>query len=228
MHPAPSTVLAAVTAARQQSQGSPSGSGAPELPIPHSRARRPELVRMMADRNLDSTDLTVVQMRETLRQADHTLRPPSRNGVPGLSKMLKADLMQLARTCGIDVTGMSAEQLRLALQGWVPKLTKLSDPAASSKTPTSPSKLPAGLPSEPSAPSGGERPSTVRRTPGGRRVCTKCNLGMLVDEDEKTGQWVWLCPYAGCLGPREAPLQAEDEDFWLRVGDVQDIVEVLA
>ena len=221
MHPAPSTVLAAVTAARQQSQGSPSGSGAPELQIPLSRARRSELVRMMTDRNLDSTDLTVPQMRETLRQADDTLRPPSRNGVPGLSKMLKADLVQLARTRGIDVTGMNVEQLRLALQGWVPKLTKLSDPAASSKTPTSPSKLPAELPSEPSVPSGGERPSTVRRTPGGRRVCTKCNRGMLVDEDEETGKWVWLCPYAVCLGPRVALVESEDDD-WLPVGDVQD------
>ena len=59
MHPAPSTVLAAVTAARQQSQGSPSGSGAPELPTPLSRARRAELMHMMAERKLDSTDLTV-------------------------------------------------------------------------------------------------------------------------------------------------------------------------
>ena len=227
MHPAPSTVLAAVTAARQQSQGSPSGSGAPELPTPLSRARRFELVRMMDERKLDSTDLTVPQMRETLRQADDTLRPRPRSGVPGLGKMLKADLVQLARTRGIDVTGMNVEQLRLALQGWVPKLTKLSDPAASSKTPTSPSKLPAELPSEPSVPSGGERPSTVRRTPGGRRVCTKCNRGMLVDEDEETGKWVWLCPYAGCLGPRVAPLEAEDED-WLPVGDVQDIDDVIA
>jgi hypothetical protein len=51
---------------------------------------------------------------------------------------------------------------------------------------------------------------------------------MLVDEDEKTGKWVWLCPYAGCLGPREAPLEAEDEDFWIQVGDVQDIDAVPA
>ena len=227
MHPTPSTALAYVTAARRQSQGSPSGSGAPEWPILLSRARHAQLVRMMAERNLDSTDLTVTQMRETLRQADHTLRPPSRNGLPGLSKMPKADLVQLASTRGIDVTGMNVEQLRLALQGWVPKLTKLSDPASSSKTPTSPSKLPAELPKEPTVPSGGERPSTVHRTPGGRRVCTKCNRGMLVDEDEETGKWVWLCMYARCLGPRLAPLEAEDED-WVPVGELQVTDDVLA
>jgi hypothetical protein len=63
---------------------------------------------MMAERNLDSTDLTVPQMRETLRQADDTLRPRPCSGVPVLGKMLKADLVQLARARGIDTTGMTA------------------------------------------------------------------------------------------------------------------------
>ena len=30
------------------------------------------------------------------------------------------------------------------------------------------------------------------------------------------------------LGPREAPFEAEDEDFWLPVGDVEDIDAVPA
>ena len=82
-----------------------------------SRARPPDLRRMMDARNLSSQGLSRDQMREMLRQADQTVQPRS---LHGLTTMRKADLARVAATRGIDVTGLNAAQTRLKLQGWEP------------------------------------------------------------------------------------------------------------
>ena len=116
MHPTRSTALAAVTAARHPSQVNPSGSGAPELPTPLSRARHAELVQMMAERNLDCTDLTVPQMRETLRQADPSRVPHMEKAQVDrpafLSKALRSDLLHRMAALGLCSDGLAKNQMR--------------------------------------------------------------------------------------------------------------------
>ena len=82
-----------------------------------SRARLPDLKRMMDARNLSSQGLSRDQMREMLRQACKAV--PSFS-FSELTTMRKADLLILAATRGIDVTGLNAAQTRLKLQGWEP------------------------------------------------------------------------------------------------------------
>ena len=93
-------------------------------------------------------------MRGIFRQADQTDQPRSFHG---LTTMRKADLLRVAATRGIDVTGLNAAQTRLKLQGWEP-------------------------PAEPSMPLSG----TVHRTAESYRLCTECHRRMFLDDDEET------------------------------------------
>ena len=69
-----------------------------------SRARLPDLKRMMDARNLSSQGLSRDQMREMLRLADKTDQRFSRHGQTG---MQKAALVREATARGIDVTGLN-------------------------------------------------------------------------------------------------------------------------
>ena len=222
--PAPLTALADTAAAQRRPLVGPSGSGAPEYKEPPLwRAQKADLQHMMTVRGLLWQDLTVPQMRETLRQADPKFLPRHPRDGPGVSRLRKQQLVSLAIERGIDATG-TAEQLRLRLQGWTP--TELSG-TSGSRIPSSPmpSAPPAAIRETPSTSPPAEPPTepmTVHRTAEGRRLCMECGRGMLLDEDEETGDFLWMCKFARCSGPT-IPYNDEDADWVeLEVQEVQD------
>ncbi len=85
-----------------------------------STARKEELQTMVKELGGEPSGMTVPELREYARQLRCDEQRTTKSTLPGLNKLKKADLVQLAQTQQIDVEGMTADQIRLALRGWTP------------------------------------------------------------------------------------------------------------
>jgi hypothetical protein len=154
-------------------------SDQPRRELRLSAARRQDLIEMMQARGLEVQEkMTVIEMKEILKEKDASLRPPTRPTISGLGRMRKAELVELANGLQMDPSG-TVDQLRLRLK----------------KVPAH--RIPPATPLATSSSNAASRASTSRAT-SARPICPACRRGMFWDEEQTTGTNGWVCIAVSC------------------------------
>ena len=152
---------------------------------------------------------TRTQLQETLRLN----RPEKRQAeIPGLSKMLKPELITHCRTRGIETQGMTCDRMRLALQNWTPPTLaggpttaagRMSSMAASSMTVPQTGGLEGAVPLQPmpKAKSRAPMPAPTPMTPMGATRSTSATPSpnaRMAQPPSTPGGTQLMCPIHQC------------------------------